>query len=76
MPIPFYLLCHERNGGVAQFRKRFDDELHMPWPRQLPFAGQRREIGAVCFGEDSVGWRENSGGVDASRIRIGYGAAE
>ena len=76
MPIPFNLLCHEWNGGVAQFRKRFDDVLHMPWTRQLPFAGQRREVGAVRFGEDPVRWREDGGGVDPSRVRIGDGAAE
>ena len=76
MPILFNLLCKKRNGNMAEFRQCFKNILHMPWPRQLPFAGQRREVGAVCFREDSVGWCENGGGVDASRIWIGDGAAE
>ena len=76
MPIPFNLLCHEWNGGVAQFRKRFDDVLHMPWTRQLPFAGQWREVGTVRFRQDSVRWREDGGGVDPTGVRIGDGAAK
>ena len=76
MPIPFNLLCKKRNGGVAQFRKRFDDVLHMPWTRQLPFAGQWREVGAVRFGEDPVRWREDGGGVDPTRVWIGDGTAK
>ena len=76
MPVLFNLLGHERSGNMPQGGKRFHHVLDMPWPRQLPFAGQRREVGAVCFGEDSVGWRENGSGVDSTCIWIGDRTAE
>ena len=61
---------------MPQGGKRFHHKLDMPWARQLPFARQRREIGAVRFRQDPVERRENGGGVDSSRIRIGDGATE
>ncbi len=76
VPVLLNLLCKKRNGNVAEFRQCFKNILYMPRPRQLPFAGQRREVGAVCFRKNSIGRRKDGSGVNASRIWIGDGPTE